>query len=85
MYLAKVFIQLKPTVNDPQGQTIRGGLRQLGFDNVDSVRAGKYMEIRLDEPAEEAASQKVKEMFEKLLANPIIENYSFELELLPTA
>jgi phosphoribosylformylglycinamidine synthase PurS subunit len=84
MYLAKVFIQLKPTVNDPQGQTIRSGLRQLGFDNVDSVRAGKYMEIRLDEPAEEAASQKVKEMCEKLLANPIIENYCFELELLPT-
>tara|TARA_B100000809_G_C14943063_1_gene461122 strand:- start:172 stop:429 length:258 start_codon:yes stop_codon:yes gene_type:complete len=83
MYLAKVFIQLKPTVNDPQGQTIRGGLRQLGFDNVENVRAGKYMEIKLNEPAKEAASHKVKEMCEKLLANPIIENYRFELELLP--
>lgn len=82
MYLAKVFIQLKPTVNDPQGQTIQGGLRQLGFDSVDSVRAGKYMEVRLDEPAEDVASEKVREMCEKLLANPIIENYRFELELI---
>ena len=83
MYLAKVFIQLKPTVNDPQGQTILGGLRQLGFESVDGVRAGKYMEIRLDETAESVASEKVREMCEKLLANPIIENYRFDLELLP--
>ena len=80
MYLAKVFIQLKPTVNDPQGQTIRGGLRQLGFESVDSVRAGKYMEIRLDEPAEKMASEKVREMCEKLLANPVIERFAFEVE-----
>ena len=80
MYLAKVFIQLKPTVNDPQGQTIQGGLHQLGFDSVQSVRAGKYMEIRLDEQAEDDASQKVRDMCDKLLANPIIENYRFELE-----
>ncbi len=80
MYLAKVFIQLKPTVNDPQGLTIQGGLRQLGFDSVASVRAGKYMEISLDEPDEGQARIKVAEMCEKLLANPIIEEYTFELE-----
>ena len=80
MYLARVFIQLKPTVNDPQGQTIQGGLHQLGFDSVQSVRAGKYMEIRLDEQGEEDASKKVRDMCDKLLANPIIENYRFELE-----
>ncbi|MCI0440187.1 MAG: phosphoribosylformylglycinamidine synthase subunit PurS [Chloroflexi bacterium] len=80
MYLAKVFIRLKPTVNDPQGQTIQGGLRQLGFDTVQGVRAGKYMEIRLNEDAEASAAQKVKEMCDKLLANPIIEDYRFELE-----
>ncbi len=80
MYLAKVFIRLKPTVSDPQGQTIQGGLRQLGFDSVESVRAGKYMEIRLDEEDEESASRKVRDMCEKLLANPIIEDYTFDLE-----
>ena len=80
MYLARVFISLKPTVNDPQGKTIQGGLSQLGFDTVSSVRAGKYMEIRLDEDSERSASQKISEMCDKLLANPIIENYRFELE-----
>ena len=80
MFLARVFIQLKPTVSDPQGQTIHGGLRSLGFESVESVRAGKYMEIRLDEESEEAASRKTDEMCDKLLANPIIEDYRFELE-----
>ncbi len=80
MYLARVFISLKPTVNDPQGKTIQGGLGQLGFDTVKSVRAGKYMEIRLDEDSETDASQKISDMCEKLLANPIIETYRFELE-----
>ena len=85
MYLAKVFIRLKPTVSDPQGQTIQGGLRQLGFDSVESVRAGKYMEIRLDEDDEENAGRKVRDMCEKLLANPIIEEYTFELEVISQA
>ncbi|MBI4300739.1 MAG: phosphoribosylformylglycinamidine synthase subunit PurS, partial [Chloroflexi bacterium] len=46
MYLAKVYVTLKPTVNDPQGLTIRGGLHSLGFESVKSVRAGKYIEIK---------------------------------------
>lgn len=80
MYLARVFIRLKPTVNDPQGQTIYGSLRQLGFDTVRSVRAGKYMEVRLEAESEGDAAQKVAQMCDKLLANPVIEDYRFELE-----
>ena len=80
MFLAKVFISLKPTVNDPQGQTIQGGLRQLGFDTVRGVRAGKYMEVRLADDEEDEAARKVTEMCDKLLANPIIEDFRFELE-----
>lgn len=82
MFLAKVFITLKPTVNDPQGLTIQGSLRELGFDTVRSVRAGKYMEIRLDAAGADDASRKVRSMCDKLLANPVIEEYRFELELL---
>ena len=85
MYLAKVYVTLRPAINDPQGLAILGGLHNLGYATVASVRAGKYMEIRLDEDAEADAEKKVAAMCEKLLANPIIENYSFELELLPTA
>ena len=79
MYLAKVYVQLKPTVSDPQGQTIQGGLSQLGFDSVRSVRAGKFMQVRLDESSEQSASEKVRDMCEKLLANPVIEDYEFEI------
>lgn len=80
MFLARVFISLKPTVSDPQGQTIQGALLQLGFDTVQFVRAGKYIEVRLDEESEGDAGQKVREMCDKLFANPVIENYRFELE-----
>ena len=80
MFLAKVYVTLKPTVNDPQGLTIKGGLLSLGFTSVESVRAGKYMEIRLDGDSRQEAEQFLHEMCRQLLANPIIENYRFELE-----
>jgi phosphoribosylformylglycinamidine synthase len=82
MFLAKIYITLKPGVNDPQGLTIRGGLHQLGFDTVTDVRAGKYMEIQLDQEDSRAASDSVAEMCDQLLANPIIEEFRFELETL---
>jgi phosphoribosylformylglycinamidine synthase len=80
MYLAKIYITLKPTVNDPQGLTIKGSLHHLGFNSVDDVRAGKYIEIRINEDDSNKAQKQVNEMCRKLLANPIIENYRFELE-----
>ena len=82
MFLAKIYITLKPGVNDPQGLTIRGGLHQLGFDTVADVRAGKYMEVRLEERDREEAGNRVSEMCDQLLANPVIEEFSFELEAL---
>ena len=85
MYLAKIYVTLKPTVNDPQGLTIKGALHNLGFTSVTSVRAGKYIEIKLKENDLPTAQQKVNEMCKKLLANPVIENYSFELEEIQVA
>jgi len=81
VYLARVYVTLKPTVNDPVGLTIRGGLRDLGFETVESVRSGKYMEVRVDEESEDSAGNAVRGMCERLLANPVIEDYRFELEL----
>ena len=78
-YLARVYVTLKPTVNDPPGLTIKGALHSLGFADVDSVRAGKYMEIRLDAETKEAAEGAVTEMCKKLLANPVIEEYRVEV------
>jgi phosphoribosylformylglycinamidine synthase subunit PurS len=78
-YLAKVYVTLRPTVNDPQGLTIRGALQSLGFADVESVRAGKYMEIRVAGPDENVARARIEEMCRKLLANPVIEEYRFEV------
>ena len=80
MFLARVYVTLKPTVNDPQGLTIRGGLHSLGFESVQGVRAGKYIEITLDAEDESEADVQVTEMCRKLLANPVIEDFRFELE-----
>jgi len=80
MYLAKVYITLKPTVNDPQGLTIKGALHNLGFTSVEDVRAGKYIELKIAGKDKTAAIRQVDEMCRKLLANPVIENYRFELE-----
>ncbi len=79
-YLARVIVTLKPTVNDPPGLTIAGGLRTLGFKEVNQVRAGKYLEVRLDAGDKGEAEAKVKEMCQKLLANPIIEDFRFQVE-----
>lgn len=80
MYLAKVYVTLKPTVNDPQGLAVKSGLKSLGFQNVDSVRIGKYMEIAVSAKDAADAGAQVKQMCQKLLANTVIELYRFELE-----
>ncbi len=79
-YLARVDITLKPTVNDPQGNTIRDALHSLGFAAVGSVRAGKYMEIRLEAASKKKAEDNITEMCKKLLANPVIEDFRFEID-----
>jgi phosphoribosylformylglycinamidine synthase len=79
-YLARVYVSLKPTVNDPQGLTIADGLRSLGFTEVEGVRAGKYIEVRLQAESSQAAGARVDSMCDRLLANPIIETYRFEIE-----
>ncbi len=80
MYLAKIYVTLKPTVNDPQGLTVKGGLHTLGFENVQSVRVGKFIEIRVDEDDRSRAEEQVRAMCDKLLANTVIENFRFEIE-----
>lgn len=80
MYLAKVYVTLKPTVNDPQGQTVLGSLKSLGFLPVTDVRIGKYLELRVDEEDRASAEGLVADICAKLLANPVIEDYRFELE-----
>ncbi|PZC46283.1 MAG: phosphoribosylformylglycinamidine synthase [Chloroflexi bacterium] len=78
-YKAEIHVTLKRTVNDPQGLTIKGGLHSLGFDGVEAVRAGKYIEVWLEAGDKAEASSLVDAMCDKLLANPVIEDYRFEV------
>jgi len=78
-YNAKVHVTLKPTVNDPQGNAVLGGLHTLGFNSVQSVRVGKYLTLALEAKDERDASKQVTAMCEKLLANTVIESYEVEL------
>lgn len=80
MWLAKVFVTLKPVVNDPQGITIQGALHNLGFASVQRVRAGKYFEIRLEAANAEDAQRITADMCSQLLANPVIEDFRYEVE-----
>ena len=80
MFLAKIHVTLKPTVNDPQGLTIARALGRLDFDSIESVRAGKYFEVRINGDDKTSVGSDVKAMCDKLLANLVIETYTYELE-----
>ena len=78
--LAKVYVKMKEGVLDPQGKAVLGALHSLGYKEAKEVRVGRYIELRLDGLAREEATRRLAEMCEKLLANPIIEEYRFEVE-----
>jgi phosphoribosylformylglycinamidine synthase len=78
--IAKVVVMPKAVVNDPQGVTVKQGLRSLGFDDVDEVRVGKYIEIRLDTDSEAEAVEHVEQMCRKLLANHVIEDFRYTID-----
>jgi phosphoribosylformylglycinamidine synthase PurS subunit len=74
-WIAEVVVSLKPVVNDPQGTTVRDSLHRLGYAGVDEVRIGKHIAIRLSAADEPAARAMVEEMSERLLRNPVIEDF----------
>ena len=76
---ARVTIMLKDGVLDPQGEAIKQALTSLEYNNVNSVRQGKVIDLELNESSEEAAIDSIQEMCEKLLANNVIENYEIKL------
>jgi phosphoribosylformylglycinamidine synthase len=80
MLTAKIYVTLKPGVLDAQGDTVKSALETLGFTGVEAVRIGKFMVVTLNNATKEQATTQIKEMCRRLLANPIIEDYAFELE-----
>ena len=79
---ATVVVELKPSVLDPQGKAIQHSLSTLGFEGVEDVRAGKLFRITLADSGQsrEDVERQLRQMCERLLANTVIENFSYTLE-----
>lgn len=77
---AKVEVTLKKAVLDPQGAAVEKSLQALGYDRVSEVRVGKYIELNLEANDREEAAARVEDMSRRLLSNPVIEDYSYELQ-----
>jgi phosphoribosylformylglycinamidine synthase len=79
--LARVYVTPKRSILDPQGKAVQNSLHVLGFREVQDVRVGKYIELRLGDDAQrETATARVREMCERLLANGVIEDFRVELD-----
>ncbi|MBD2312986.1 phosphoribosylformylglycinamidine synthase subunit PurS [Desertifilum sp. FACHB-1129] len=78
-YQAQIYVTLRPSVLDPAGVAVASGLKQLGYESVEGVRIGKYIELSLSAESEADAKTQLDRMCDQLLANPVIENYRFEI------
>ena len=76
---AKIHVTLKQGILDPQGKAIERSLHTLGYEEVRDVRAGKYIELEIDATSRDAAELRIREICDKLLANPVIEDFRFEI------
>lgn len=79
LYQAKVYVTLRPSVLDPAGTAVRSGLAHMGYENVSKVRIGKYIELELTAESEASAQSQLDKICDRLLANPVIENYRIEV------
>ncbi len=78
-YQARIYVTLRPSVLDPAGVAVESGLKQLGYEGVEQVRIGKYIELMITAANETTARQQLDRICDQLLANPVIENYRFDL------
>lgn len=78
MPVAKIIVQYKPSILDPQGEAIKGTLTRLDYQTINEIRGGKYFEIQIDE-SEKEPEKLIEEICEKLLANPNMEEYYYEI------
>lgn len=83
MYLAKILITLRKSILDPQGKAVHHALQSLKLSGIEEVRIGKFIEIKINSKDKEEAEKVSEEACKKLLANPVMENYTFSIEELP--
>jgi phosphoribosylformylglycinamidine synthase len=77
---AKIIVTPKKAVLDPQGKTVQNALEHMGYSGIGAVRVGKYMEIELADGDKETRRKQIDEACVRLLSNPVIEDYKFEIE-----
>jgi len=82
MWLVKIYVTLKKGLLDAQGKATQNALESLGFSEVEEVRMGKYIDIKMKGQNQQMVIQRVEEMGKKLLANPVIEDFNYEVEVL---
>lgn len=79
MYSAKIKVTLRKSILDPQGKAVEHSIESLGYSNVKDTRIGKYIELNIDVETEEQARTITNEICSKLLANPVMEDYEYEI------
>jgi phosphoribosylformylglycinamidine synthase PurS subunit len=80
VFKATVIVKRRPKILDPQGKAVEQGAKLLGFNNVKQTRIGKYIEFFVESDNKVSAEKEVREYSEKLLSNPIMEDFEFTLE-----
>ncbi|MCB0717293.1 MAG: phosphoribosylformylglycinamidine synthase subunit PurS [Bacteroidetes bacterium] len=80
MYKARIRVTLRKSILDPQGKAVEHALHNLNYGSVAQVRVGKYVELSIDEPDEASADKVAREACERLIANPVMEDFEIELE-----
>lgn len=80
-FTAKILIALRKGILDVQGKTVEHSLHSIGFESMSNVQIGKYVTLKIQAESEDAARAQVTAACEKLIANPIIEDFSIELSL----
>ena len=79
-FKARVLVHLRPSVLDPAGEATRAAAARLGVDGLERLRIGKAVDMELDAPDEQEARRRLELLSDRLLANPVIEDWSLELE-----
>jgi phosphoribosylformylglycinamidine synthase subunit PurS len=80
LFISKITVTLRKSILDPQGKAVEHSLVSLGYDKIKDTRIGKYIELKIDASSAEEAKKITGDACKKLLANPVMEDYNFEIE-----
>lgn len=78
-FQVEIDIMPQAALLDPQGKTVEQGLHQIGFDSIENVRVGKHVTLSIDAESEEEAVNKVEDACKKVLTNPVMEQYEYQI------